>query len=161
MHRASSVFLLACVTERSGVCELSLPVIRCIGARGCCLSTSSPPSWPGDWEPPWSFRHIPAQSSGARQTNVEPPVDPRCPSPIVFGDHLGIKARCIGHGAIPGTVPYGNPSFPQIPVTRIDERPAAGTNHITHGFALLTFDGPNLSVTYIDEFGVTWFQEQL
>jgi hypothetical protein len=80
---------------------------------------------------------------------------------IVFGDHLGIKARCIGHGAIPVDVPYGSPKFP-MPITAIDERAIEGAeNDAIHGFALLTFAGPSLSVEYIDEFGQTWFTEQL
>ena len=62
---------------------------------------------------------------------------------IVFGDHLGIKARCIGHGAIPEEVPYGQPRFPAIPVHKIDERRAPGTgNENIHGFAVLRFAGP-------------------
>src|SRR5258708_6205059 len=37
---------------------------------------------------------------------------------IIFGDHLGIKARCIGHGAIPSSVPYGAPPFADVPITK-------------------------------------------
>lgn len=80
---------------------------------------------------------------------------------IVFGQHLGIHARCIGHGAIPERVPYGNPKFPQIPVVAMDERAAPGGSHNIHGFALLTLQGPQLRVEYIDEFGATFHQEIL
>jgi hypothetical protein len=80
---------------------------------------------------------------------------------IVFGQHLGIHARCIGHGAIPERVPYGAAKFPQIPVTAIDERAAPGGSLNTHGFALLTFQGTQVRVEYIDEFGVTFHQETL
>ena len=79
---------------------------------------------------------------------------------IVFGDHLGIKARCIGHGAIPSSVPYGDPKFPDIPILRVDERPSTdGTN--IHGFALLRFAGKRLDVSYVDEFGAEFFAERL
>jgi hypothetical protein len=80
---------------------------------------------------------------------------------IVFGEHLGIHARCIGHGAIPERVPYGNRKFPNIPVIAIDERAAPGGSQNIHGFALLTFQGAQVRVEYIDEFGATFHQETL
>lgn len=79
---------------------------------------------------------------------------------IVFDQHQGIRARCIGHGAIPEHVPYGAKTFP-VPVRAMDERPSPGTSEGTHGFALLKFNGSALNVSYIDEFGATWFSEQL
>jgi 3',5'-cyclic AMP phosphodiesterase CpdA len=79
---------------------------------------------------------------------------------IIFGDHLGIKARCIGHGAIPSSVPYGAPRFVDVPITKVDERRSPdGVN--VHGFALLKFAGSRLDVSYIDEFGVEFFTERL
>jgi hypothetical protein len=78
---------------------------------------------------------------------------------IIMGDHLGIKARCIGHGAVPATVPYGTPSFPDVPIVRVDERRSPdGVN--VHGFALLRFAGAQLDVSYIDEFGSEFFSER-
>jgi hypothetical protein len=81
---------------------------------------------------------------------------------LIFEDRQGIKARCIGHGAIPESVPFGDPQFPDVKVRAVDQRgtpedPGVGI----HGFALLKFNGPNLEVTYIDEFGGVFFKEQL
>lgn len=81
---------------------------------------------------------------------------------IVFGKHMGIKARCVGHGAIPEEVPYGPPRFPAIPVEQMDERAAPGTaNENIHGFAILRFNGAELDVAYLDEFGGEFFSERL
>lgn len=80
---------------------------------------------------------------------------------IIFGEHKGIRARCIGHGAIPVNVPFGNRRFTDVPVEKIDERAAPGGDEGIHGFALLQFNGPNLHASYIDEFGTTFFEEQL
>ena len=38
---------------------------------------------------------------------------------VVMGDHMGIKARCIGHGAMPTIVPFGPPPFPDVPVVQV------------------------------------------
>lgn len=77
---------------------------------------------------------------------------------IIFGDHLGIKARCIGHGAIPVRVPYDAPDG-SVPILKVDERLAPDGRAI-HGFALLRFSGAGLEVSYIDEFGVEFFKER-
>ena len=77
----------------------------------------------------------------------------------ILGDHLGIKARCIGHGAIPESVPY-RPRFEDVPIVQVDERRSPdGVN--VHGFALLKFAGSRLDVSYIDEFGAEFFAERL
>jgi hypothetical protein len=79
---------------------------------------------------------------------------------IILGDHLGIKARCIGHAAIPDSVPYGAPRFDDVQIVQVDERRSPdGVN--VHGFALLKFAGSRLDVSYIDEFGVEFFAERL
>ena len=79
---------------------------------------------------------------------------------IIFGDHLGIKAHCIGHAAIPDSVPFGHPQFSDVPILRVDERRSPdGVN--VHGFALLRFSGRRLDVSYIDEFGSEFFAERL
>ena len=80
---------------------------------------------------------------------------------IVMGDHLGIKARCIGHGAIPSSVPYGAPLFPDVPIVKVDERtapPPDGGSY--HGFAVLRFAGQTVNVSYIDENGVEFLSER-
>lgn len=79
---------------------------------------------------------------------------------IIYGEHKGIHARCIGHGAIPEQVPYGNPKFTNVPILKIDERQGPDGDDM-HGFALLRFDGERLHVSYIDELGTTWFSEDL
>jgi hypothetical protein len=79
---------------------------------------------------------------------------------VIFGDHRGIKARCIGHGAIPASVPYGQPNSPEIPIVHVDEREGPDGVGI-HGFALLRFSGSRLDVSYIDEFGSEFFTETL
>ncbi|MBS0173813.1 MAG: metallophosphoesterase [Nitrospira sp.] len=78
---------------------------------------------------------------------------------IIMGEHLGIKARCIGHGAIPSPVPFGPSHFIDVPVESIDERRSPdGVNF--HGFALLKFAGSRLDISYIDEFGTVFFAEK-
>jgi hypothetical protein len=81
---------------------------------------------------------------------------------IVMGDHLGIKARCIGNGAIPSSVPYGVPLFPEVPVRKVDERPSPPPDGGGfHGFALLRFAGANVDVSYIDEYGGEFHREKM
>lgn len=79
---------------------------------------------------------------------------------IVYGSHQGINARCIGHGAIPQSVPYGSASFPDVPILQMDQRPGPDGDNM-HGFAVLRFNGSHLHVDYIDELGTTWFSEDL
>jgi hypothetical protein len=80
---------------------------------------------------------------------------------VIMGEHLGIKARCVGHGSIPSNVPYGEPLFPDVPVVKVDERAAPdaeGTCY--HGFALLRFRASTVDVSYIDEYGEIFFEER-
>ena len=80
---------------------------------------------------------------------------------IILADNLGIKARCVGHGAIPSPVPYGDPPFPDVKILKVDERPGPPPDGgALHGFALLRFAGTKVDVTYIDEFGGEFFAEQ-
>jgi hypothetical protein len=78
---------------------------------------------------------------------------------IIMRDHNGIKARCIGHGAIPTPVPFGPPSFPDVGIEKVDERPSREGGE-THGFALLQFQGKQIDVSYIDEYGDTFHTEK-
>lgn len=81
---------------------------------------------------------------------------------IIFGEHRGIKARCIGNGAIPFRVPFGPRRFPNVPVQHVDERAAPGSSDDgIHGFALLRFRSNAIEVSYVDEFGTTVFSERL
>jgi hypothetical protein len=80
---------------------------------------------------------------------------------VVMGDHMGIKARCIGHGAMPTKVPFGSAQFPDVPVEQVDERTSPSPEGgVIHGFALLRFAGTKIDVSYIDEFGAEFFAEQ-
>src|SRR5262249_17941319 len=78
---------------------------------------------------------------------------------IILGDHLGIKARCIGHAAMPESVPY-RPRFEDVPIVQVDERRSPGGANV-HGFPLLKFAGSRPDVYYIDEFGAEFFAERL
>jgi hypothetical protein len=78
-----------------------------------------------------------------------------------MGEHMEIKARCIGHGAMPTKVPFGAPLFPDVPVAQVDERASSSPEGgVIHGFALLRFAGDRIDVSYIDEFGDEFFREQ-
>jgi hypothetical protein len=80
---------------------------------------------------------------------------------LIMGDHMGIKARCIGHGSIPSSVPYGEPLFPDVPVVKVDERAAPDADGTCyHGFALLRFRADTIDVSYIDEYGELFFEER-
>ena len=80
---------------------------------------------------------------------------------VIMGDHLGIKARCVGHGSIPSSVPYGEPLFPDVPVVKVDERAAPDADGTCyHGFALLRFRTDTIDVSYIDEYGELFFEER-
>ena len=80
---------------------------------------------------------------------------------VIMGDHLGIKARCVGHGSIPSSVPYGEPLFPDVPVVKVDERAAPNADGTCyHGFALLRFRTDTIDVSYIDEYGELFFEER-
>jgi hypothetical protein len=80
---------------------------------------------------------------------------------LIMGDHMGIKARCIGHGSIPSSVPYGEPLFPDVPVVKVDERAAPDADGTCyHGFALLRFRADRIDVSYIDEYGELFFEER-
>jgi hypothetical protein len=79
---------------------------------------------------------------------------------VIMGDHMGIRARCIGHGAIPSTVPYGKPVFPDVTVLKVDERAAPDSEGTCyHGSALLQFNEAQVNVSYIDEYGNKFYEE--
>ena len=75
---------------------------------------------------------------------------------VAYGQHLGIKGRCIGHGCIP----YETPNAPSnnVPVSWLNDRKQPNGRGI-HGFALLTLSGANLQIDYIDQDGTTAFSE--
>ena len=76
----------------------------------------------------------------------------------IYGDYLGIKGRCIGHGCLPYEMPEILPNG--VPVERVDRRKQA-SGRGTHGFALLTLKGGNLKAEYIHQDRVTAKSESL
>ncbi|MDQ3254979.1 MAG: metallophosphoesterase, partial [Acidobacteriota bacterium] len=72
---------------------------------------------------------------------------------VVYDKHLGIKGRCIGHGCIPYNLPR-DPQSTDVKVLWWNNRkqpPPLGGG--TQGFAMLTIDGAQMRVEYIDEDG--------
>lgn len=72
---------------------------------------------------------------------------------VVYDKHLGIKGRCIGHGCIPYSLPR-DPQSTDVKVLWWNNRkqpPPLGGG--TQGFAMLTIDGAQMRVEYIDEDG--------
>lgn len=76
---------------------------------------------------------------------------------VTYGKHLGINGRCIGHGCIPYEVPT---SSNDVPITWIDDRKQPNGRGM-HGFALLTLDGANMQVEYVDQDGHVARKESL
>lgn len=74
---------------------------------------------------------------------------------VAYGKHLGINGRCIGHGCIPYEVPAPTSG---VPVTWIDDRKQPNGRGM-HGFALLTLNGANMQVEYIDQDGIVALEE--
>jgi hypothetical protein len=73
---------------------------------------------------------------------------------IVYGDYLGCRTRCLGHGAVPVPVPVNsNKPVPrrskEIPV--LDVRLGATGDFYNHGYAILDLDGPKAHVAYFQE----------
>ncbi|MBA3440873.1 MAG: metallophosphoesterase [Pyrinomonadaceae bacterium] len=72
---------------------------------------------------------------------------------VVYDKHLGVKGRCIGHGCIPYDLPR-DPQSTDVKVLWWNNRkqpPPLGGG--TQGFAMLTIDGAQMRVEYIDEDG--------
>jgi hypothetical protein len=81
---------------------------------------------------------------------------------IIYDRVKGVKGRCIGHGSIPFFIPPEHGENDDVPIKFIHtrgrpDRPDRGV----HGFALLTLEGKNLHVDYIDQDGKKAFEEDL
>ncbi len=77
---------------------------------------------------------------------------------VVYKDHLGIKARCLGNGCLP----YNLPSIePQIPVEWINDRsqPDDLDYRGIHTFAVLKVSGQRIDIEYIDQDGCVGYRE--
>jgi predicted phosphodiesterase len=80
----------------------------------------------------------------------------------VYEPFMGIKARCIGNGCIPYGLPSNPVPHPEVPIKWVDRRPNPDhPKRGMHGYALITLDGANAQVEYIDLNGVVAFQEDL
>jgi len=77
---------------------------------------------------------------------------------VIYEQFKGMKARCIGNGCFPYKVPPKTPPLPGFPVAFINRRQLPG-NRGMHSFALVTVDGLNMHVDYIDEDGTVSFKE--
>ncbi len=81
---------------------------------------------------------------------------------IVYEPYMGIKARCIGNGCIPYGLPGEMAPNPDVPIKWIDRRPNPDhPKRGLHGYALITLDGADAEVEYIDLNGVVAFKEEL
>lgn len=81
---------------------------------------------------------------------------------IVYKPYRGIKARCIGNGCIPYGLPGEMAPNPDVPIKWIDRRPNPDhPKRGMHGYALITLDGKDAEVEYIDLNGVVAFKEDL
>jgi hypothetical protein len=79
---------------------------------------------------------------------------------VDYGAHRGVECRCIGHGGVPHGLPRERPRH-DVPFRRIERRPTPDDpGRGIHGFALLTFDGPDLRIEYLDEAGGTSWTEE-
>jgi hypothetical protein len=80
---------------------------------------------------------------------------------VVYKRYMGIKGRCIGNGCFPydlppDTPPFGGPKVEWISTKSDPKRKNRGI----HGFALLTIDGKDMTVSYIDQTGTEEYSEK-
>jgi calcineurin-like phosphoesterase family protein len=77
---------------------------------------------------------------------------------VVYKDHLGIKARCLGNGCLPYNLPSNKP---QIPVEWINDRsqPDDLDYRGIHSFAVLKVSGQKIDIEYIDQDGYVGYRE--
>jgi hypothetical protein len=80
----------------------------------------------------------------------------------VYDQYMGIKARCIGNGCIPYGLPANPPPHPEVPLKWVNRRPNPDhQKRGMHGYALITLDGADGQVEYIDLDGIVAFKEVL
>ena len=80
----------------------------------------------------------------------------------VYDRYMGIKARCIGNGCIPYGLPADPPPNAEVPLKWVNRRPNPDhPKRGMHGYALITLDGKNAQVEYIDLDGLVAFREEL
>lgn len=80
----------------------------------------------------------------------------------VYDQYMNIKARCIGNGCIPYGLPSDPAPNPEVPIKWVDRRPNPDhPKRGMHGYALITLDGANGQVEYIDLNGVVAHKEEL
>lgn len=79
---------------------------------------------------------------------------------IVYDLFKGTRGRCVGNGCFPYNVPPDPAPYPNVPVKWADRRQQENKEGI-HSFALLTVDGPDIHVDYVDQDGVISYKEDL
>jgi hypothetical protein len=74
-------------------------------------------------------------------------------------------ARCIGNGGVPAYVSSPDavkrPELVEFDFEEAYHETYRGRQVLLFAFAVLEFDGPNLQVTYVNEYGQTWHVERL
>ena len=80
---------------------------------------------------------------------------------VQYADHRGVKCRCIGNGALPYVPPDRLVRRHPAEIVRMETRTSPlDPDRGIHGFALLTFDGPQVYLEYVDETGDTSWTER-
>ena len=70
---------------------------------------------------------------------------------VIYGNYLGVRARCLGHGALPvglDELPV-KPKFPEVPRENIHLD--AGSAFYKRGYAIVDLDGPAAVVSYYED----------
>jgi predicted phosphodiesterase len=80
---------------------------------------------------------------------------------IIYKKHRGVKARCIGHGAIPYLPPGTNLAHPEFKVDFVNNRLRTDSVQAVNGCAVLKLNGASADVAYVDEDGLVSFTEPL
>lgn len=77
---------------------------------------------------------------------------------VVYEEHLGVKAACLGNGCFPYNPPKNQP---QVPVRWIDDRPQPNDKDYRgmHTFALLKITPAQITIDYIGQDGVVGHTE--
>ena len=66
---------------------------------------------------------------------------------VIYKPFQGVLARCVGHGAYPvGITEIGAIKFPDVPV--VDVTLAKGPSFYSHGYVIMTLDGPRATASY-------------
>ena len=77
---------------------------------------------------------------------------------VVYEQHMGIKAVCLGNGCFPYNAP--SKAKTKVPVKWINNRQSGTSDYKgSHTFALLSIDADKIDIQYIDEDGTVAFKD--